>query len=122
MAWVKKHENQTYQQKFKIMKRLFFGLAVAIVALSASAFTSVKPNANRLTTVYITGKTIISGVTYYTFSDTDPGTTCQAQAEPCELETKGSYTVPSAPSPLRFPASDYNTTNFTTQSRQPQFQ
>jgi hypothetical protein len=79
------------------MKKVFFGLAVAAVALSASAFTNVK---SFRATAYLTS--LSSGV--YTYSTGDPN--CPSgQVQPCRIQTVGSYVLPTGGS---IPAADVN--------------
>ena len=70
------------------MKKLFFGLAVLGIALSASAFTNAKSQLGRFATVYITGHS--SG--FYNYSTTDPEV-CENEKElPCEV-LSGDYPI-----------------------------
>lgn len=72
------------------MKRLFFGLAVAVVALSASAFTGMKTP--KLATYYVTGAGTSSST--YTYSSTDPLNCGDDLPSPCEFTTKQGYAPP----------------------------
>lgn len=92
------------------MKKLFFGLLVAGVALSASAFTNAKPNLDD-DTVYITAKVTdpTTHIEYYEFQSGPTGT-CNSTISPCRVTTL-SYPLPTS-APFRFPVSDYNSSNF----------
>ena len=81
------------------MKSLFYGLAVAAVALSASAFT----NATTLRAdAYLSGVDDLG--TVYQYSTGTPN--CPpAQVQPCEIRTVGSYQLPSDGT---IPAADVN--------------
>ncbi|TKC07500.1 hypothetical protein [Pedobacter frigoris] len=66
------------------MKKVFFGLAVAAVALSASAFT----NAVRLNQAYVTGAT--GTAPNRTFSYNQIEQDCEGDENPCKLISAGS--------------------------------
>lgn len=80
------------------MKSVFYGLAVAVVALSASAFTNVNSSTSgkRLTTVYVTGQSG-SGSNARWIYDTTPQTCTESEPIPCQLEAQGDFSFPDAP-------------------------
>ena len=76
------------------MKKLFFGLFVAVTAMGASAFTSVETSqlqSKRFVTAYITGYN--PSTHEYSYSKDNPEICVESAPLPCEV-TSSTYSLP----------------------------
>lgn len=76
------------------MKKVFYGLAVAVVALSASAFTNAQSNGKFAETYYVTGQTQITNPNdAYTFNQDE--VTCPGSGSiVCQFTSGSTLTSP----------------------------